>query len=311
MDQKKKVIGFIGQGWVGKHYADDFENRGFAVIRYSLEEPYRKNGEKIKEADIVFIAVPTPTTPQGFDDSILRQAVKKVGRGKTAVIKSTILPGTTESIQKENPDIYILYSPEFLTEATAAYDAANPLRNIIGLPVDSAEYRARAKEVMAILPRAPYELICFAREAEMTKYGGNNWFYFKVIFVNLLYDLAQKLGCRWEVIKEAMAADPRIGSSHLNPVHQSGTKGGEARPALKFNELHLEPVHKSGRGAGGHCFIKDFAAFHELYEKLFPDDKFSLKLLQAVRDKNIDLLLSSKKDLDLLAGVYGEDVVKK
>ncbi len=307
----KQIIGFIGQGWIGKHYADDFENRGFTVIRYSLEEPYRQNEEKIKQADIVFIAVPTPTTPKGFDDSILRQVIKKVGVGKTAVIKSTVLPGTTESIQDQNSDIYVLHSPEFLTESTAAYDAANPLRNIIGLPIDSAEYRKRAKEVMAVLPRAPYELICSAREAEIIKYGGNNWFYFKVVFINLLYDLAQKLGCRWEVIKEAMAADPRIGSTHLNPVHRSGTSGGEARPALKFNELHLEPKHKSGRGAGGHCFIKDFAAFQELYEKLLPDDEFGLKLLQAMRDKNIDLLVSSDKDLDLLAGVYGGEVMKK
>lgn len=82
-----KIIGFIGQGWIGRHYADDFENRGYKVIRYALEEPYLQNGEKIKECDIVFIAVPTPSSPEGFDDSIIRQAVKKTGKGKTVVIK--------------------------------------------------------------------------------------------------------------------------------------------------------------------------------------------------------------------------------
>ncbi len=309
--KNNKKIGFIGQGWIGKHYADDFENRGFSVIRYSLEEPYIKNEEKIKQADIVFIAVPTPTTPAGFDASILKQVIKKVGRGKTAVIKSTVLPGTTESIQKENPDIYVLHAPEFLTEATAAYDAANPLRNIIGLPVDSPEHRARAQEVMAVLPPAPYELICSAPEAEIIKYGGNNWFYFKVVFINLLYDLAQKLGCRWDVIKQAMAADPRIGSSHLNPIHQSGTSGGEARPNLKSTDLHLEPGHKSGRGAGGHCFIKDFAAFYNLYKKIMPTDKKGIELLKIMQAKNIDLLVNSGKDLDLLAEVYGDQILKQ
>ena len=306
----KKSIGFIGQGWIGKHYADDFESRGYQTVRYALEEPYIKNGDKIKECDIAFIAVPTPSTQKGFDDSILRAAIKSVGKGKIAVIKSTIMPGVTESIQKENPEIFVMHSPEFLTESTAAYDAANPMRNIIGVAVDNDEYKEKAKAVMDVLPDAVYELICNAREAELIKYGGNNWFYFKVIFINMLYDLARKHGANWETIRDAMVADPRIGSSHLNPVHKSGTKGGDARATLKFNELHMEPIHKSGRGAGGHCFIKDFAAFHEMYEKEVGDE-FGVKLLEAMRDKNIDLLVKSKKDLDLLNGVYGEDKINK
>jgi len=305
-----KIIGFIGQGWIGKHYADDFEKRGFKVVRYALEPPYDQNGEKVKACDIVFIAVPTPTTPAGFDDSILRAAVMKVGAGKTAIIKSTVLPGTTEAIQKDFPDIFVLHSPEFLTEATADYDAANPFRNIIGIPIDNEIYHGKAEEVIAVLPKAPYELISSAKEAELIKYGGNCWFYFKVIYINMLYDLAQKLGCDWQTIRTAMAADPRIGSTHLNPVHNSGQTGGEARPKLKFNELHLEPVHKSGRGAGGHCFIKDFAAFSELYEKVV-GDPVGLAALEALKDKNIDLLVQSVKDLDLVEGVYGEAAIKK
>ncbi len=307
---KEKKIGFIGQGWIGKNYADNFEERGYYIVRYGLEEPHVNNKDKIKECDIVFIAVPTPTTPQGFDDSILRQAIKSVDKGKIAVTKSTIMPGTTESIQKENPGIFVLHSPEFLTEATAAYDAANPIRNIIGLPIDNEEYRAKAQEVLDVLPPAEYQLICSSREAELIKYGGNNWFYFKVVFFNLLYDMANELGCRWETLRDAMAADPRIGSSHLNPIHKSGDRGSEARPHLKFNELHMQPVHKSGRGAGGHCFIKDFAAFSQLYKDLIGDD-LGLKVLESLKDKNIDLLISSDKDLDLLAGVYGEEAIKK
>ena len=54
---KKPNIGFIGQGWIGKHYADDFEKRGYKTVRYSLEEPYINNREKVKTCDIVFIAV--------------------------------------------------------------------------------------------------------------------------------------------------------------------------------------------------------------------------------------------------------------
>ncbi len=49
-------LGFIGQGFVGKTYADYFEKRGFEVVRYAKEAPYEKNKEKIKDCDIVFIA---------------------------------------------------------------------------------------------------------------------------------------------------------------------------------------------------------------------------------------------------------------
>ena len=76
-------IGFIGQGWIGKNYADNFEQRGFEVARYGLEAEYNGNKEKIKNCDIVFIAVPTPTTPEGFDCGILKQVIKlKISRNK-------------------------------------------------------------------------------------------------------------------------------------------------------------------------------------------------------------------------------------
>ncbi|MDD2807876.1 MAG: hypothetical protein PHW95_05165 [Patescibacteria group bacterium] len=286
-----KKIGFIGQGWIGKNYADDFEKRGFEVVRYALEEPHIHNGDKIVECDIVFIAVPTPTTPSGFDDSILRQAIKKIGKGKIAVIKSTILPGITESIQADNPDSFILHSPEFLRESSAARDAANPNRNIIGIPLDNEAYRQAAQTVLSVLPKAPFELVCPAKEAELIKYMGNSFLYLKVVYINMLYDLAKAMDCDWDIVAEAFAADPRIGGSHLKPVHASG---------------HLDSV-KSGRGAGGHCFIKDYAALTELYKKMV-DDEIGHKTLNAIRDKNIDLLVSSSKDLDLLEGVYGPEI---
>ncbi len=66
VEKKNKKIGFIGQGWIGKNYADDFEKRGFEVVRYAQEEPYIKNKEAIADCDIVFIAVPTPSTPEAL-----------------------------------------------------------------------------------------------------------------------------------------------------------------------------------------------------------------------------------------------------
>lgn len=279
-----KKIGFIGQGWIGKNYADDFENRGFPVVRYSLEEPYVKNKEKIKDCDIVFIAVPTPTTPEGFNGLIVTEAVELVGRGKIVVIKSTIIPGFTKLIQERYPDIFVLHSPEFLTESTASYDAAHPKRNIVGIPVGCDDYKAQAEKVLAVLPKAPYNKICDSTDAEIIKYGRNISGYFRVIFANILYDLAQAVGGDWETVKEAMVADPDTGPTYLNPIH------------------------KNGRGAGGHCFIKDFSAFVNLYRELLKLDKNSLNVLTSLEKKNIELLKKSKKDLDLIEGVYGKDI---
>jgi UDPglucose 6-dehydrogenase len=278
----KPLIGFIGQGFIGKNYADDFEARGYSVVRYALEEPYRQNKEKVAECDIVFIAVPTPSTPDGFDFSIAKAALSLIGKEKIAVIKSTILPGTTELLQKENPNIFVFHSPEFLREVTAAQDAARPDRNIIGIPVDNDLYRAKADEVLSVLPAAPFTKICLAKEAEIVKYAGNNFLYTKVVYMNLIYDIVQKMGCDWEVVRDAMIADPRIGASHMNPVHAGG------------------------RGAGGHCFIKDFAAMESFYKENI-GDSLGLQVLQSLEKKNISLLSTDGKDRELLEGVYGRE----
>ena len=71
----KKSIGFIGQGWIGKNYADHFEDRSFDVVRYSKEEPYAKNKSQISQCDIVFVAVPTPTTREGFSAKIVEDVL--------------------------------------------------------------------------------------------------------------------------------------------------------------------------------------------------------------------------------------------
>jgi UDPglucose 6-dehydrogenase len=206
--------------------------------------------------------------------------LENLAPGSMAVIKSTILPGTTEKLQGLFSDLYITHSPEFLVEKTAAYDAANPTRNIIGIPVENEQYQKRAQEVLAVLPAAPFTLVCSAKEAELIKYGANAFLYLKVVYANILYDLAKGLGCDYEKVREMVAADPRIGPSHL-AVADDG-----------------------GRGAGGHCFIKDFEAFIELYKNC-SGETCGQAALESWRDKNVKLLRESGKNLDLLKEVYG------
>jgi nucleotide sugar dehydrogenase len=280
-------VGFVGQGWIGKNYADDFEWRGFSIVRYGLEEPYAQNKAAILECDIVFVAVPTPTTPDGFDDSIVREAVALTKAGTIVVLKSTLMPGVTTSIQEQYPDRIVMHSPEFLREAHAAEDAAHPERNIVGIALDSEEHTAAAQKVLGILPEAPYERVMSSLEAELVKYAGNCVLYQKVVFANLLHDLTQKLGGDYEAVRDAFGADPRIGSSHLRVMHES------------------RPGEMPARGAGGHCFIKDYAAFRELYEKTLPEDARGIAALNAIEMKNVEILRQSGKDSDLLDGVYG------
>lgn len=286
-------IGFVGQGFIGKSYADDFERRGYAVVRYSLEEPYRENKNKIRNCDIVFIAVPTPTTPKGFDYRIVSKVLSLVGSGKTAVIKSTILPGTTKKLQKRFPKLYVMHSPEFLVLKQAVEDAAHPLRNIIGIAKDTKAFRARAHVVMKTLPKAPYESICRAEEAELIKYAGNFFLYLRVLFGNIIYDLADKVGTNYDVVRAGIGADPRIGPSHLQVVHDSGHTGA-----------------KRGRGAGGVCFIKDIAALADFYERSVKD-RYGSQFLRAAIEKNIDLLVTSSKDLNLLESVHGGTLIER
>jgi len=285
--KKKPLIGFIGQGWIGKAYADNFEERGYNVVRYSLEKPWIKNKDRIKECDIVFIAVWTPTTPKGFDTSYIEDVLSLVGEGKIAVLKSTILPGTTAKIQKKFPRITILYSPEFLSIVSHVHDAAHPFANLVGMPENDSKHYLAAERVMRILPRAPFSQICKSSEAEIFKYTHNASGYTQIIFFNLMYDLAEKFGANWDVVNRAIQADPLISNRYSNPVH------------------------KGGRGAGGGCFIKDFAALRSHVKKHLSHDKTAHKFLEAMESKNIELLLASKKDLDLLKGVYGKKVAQK
>jgi UDPglucose 6-dehydrogenase len=283
----KPLIGFVGQGWIGKAYSDNLEERGYEVVRYSLEKPWVKNKDKIRECDIVFIAVWTPTTPKGFDISVVESVLPLVGDGKTAVIKSTVLPGTTEKLQKKFQKITLLFSPEFLSIASHVHDAAHPFANLVGMPVTDAKHLLAAEKVMKVLPKAPYASICKSVEAEIFKYTHNASGYTQVILFNLMYDLAEKLGANWDVVHKAVLADPLISNRYSNPVH------------------------KSGRGAGGGCFIKDLSALRTHYEKYLPEDKFGARVFEAMEAKNIDLLTSTNKDFDLLEGVYGPGVLKK
>lgn len=262
MNQKEK-IGIVGLGYVGGAVQCWFESQKDQHDLY-LYDKYKKIGspEEVNKADIIFVAVPTPFDEKRklYDDSAIREVLSKIKNGKIIVIKSTVLPGSTDLFQKKYPRKTILFNPEFLRAKTANADFIKPDRQIVGFVNQKGKKAARA--IVKILPRAPFMKIVRAKEAEMIKYFGNAYLATRVVFANQIYDLCEKLGgINYNTVKECLVQDKRIGNSHF------------------------EIFHEGYRGYSGGCFPKDVKALLELAEKL----NASLELLQTADKINTKL----------------------
>jgi len=267
-------IWFIWQGFIGWNMADDFEERWFEIVRYSLDEKYKWNLEQLKTCDIVFVAVPTPTKNRKFDSSILDEAIKNTTPWQKIVIKSTIIPWTTDRLQEQYKDRYFFHSAEFLMEKSAKQNVSSPSRNIVGYTEQSKPY---AQELMNILPKS-IEIICTAKESELWKYFCNFLLTSKVLMANLVYDICQRDWINYKVIKYIAETDTRIWPSHLNISDDWW------------------------RWAWWHCFPKDVATLREYYAyKSYVWDN----LFWALEEYNIKLLTNSWKNLEITKEVYG------
>jgi len=214
---KKKKIGIIGVGYVGGALAS-------VIPKVLLYDKYKKIGsiEEVNKADIIFICVPTPWTKKiGFDPSAIEDAFSIIKGRKIIVIKSTVIPGTTEKMQKKYPHHKVLFNPEFLRQATAKEDMRDPFEQIIGYTKKS---KPVAKEILKILPKASAKFIVSAKEAEMAKYFSNVFLSTKVVFANQIYDLCQKLGINYDLVKEMARVNPRFAFSHFE-IFQDGYRG--------------------------------------------------------------------------------------
>ncbi len=254
----KKKIGIVGVGMVGGalyNYLSD-------AIPYDIVK-YPDNKQKISEADIIFICVPTPHNDTGHDLSFVREAIENIKGEKIIIIKSTVLPETTDKLQVEYSQHKFLFNPEFLVEKTAQEDFNNPDRQIIGYTKASQDL---AESILAILPRAPYQKVMPSTEAELVKYFCNTFLATKVVFANQIYDLAQKLKVDYDTVREAAAADERIGSSHLDIFYEGF------------------------RGYGGKCFPKDVRSLIQIAEELGVDSK----LWKVVEEINNKLIANNK-----------------
>ncbi|MBI5401652.1 hypothetical protein HZB05_02390 [Candidatus Wolfebacteria bacterium] len=240
MNLRKAAVGVIGLGFVGNIIFNYLKNKKFSVLGY---DKFKKIGNlaDLEKADLIFICLPTPYKEKiGSDISAIKENITFFKKPHYFVIRSTVLPGTTDDFQKKYPKHKFLFHPEFLREKTAKKDFLNPNLQLVGY---TSKTKDIAPEILKIFPKAKYNKVLSAKAAELTKFSINAFLASKVIFANQIYDLCQVLGINYEEVKNCLGNESRIGHSHL------------------------DIFHNNFRGFGGKCLPKDLKSLIYFYEK--------------------------------------------
>ena len=267
------------------------------LLRASL-----KTNDVVENSDVIFICTGTPSREDGsIDLTYIKSATEDIGSAlrntnqyKTIIVKSTVVPGTTESFVKSileeksgkkcGDEFGLGMNPEFLMEGIAMEDFKNPDRIVIGAVNDrsysmiSQLYDSFTCPIMRVSPTT----------AEMIKYASNSFLALKISFINELANLSEKIGADISQVAEGMGYDKRISPKFLRP----------------------------GVGFGGSCFPKDVKALANLakvngMESLTLNAALNVNLVQPkravthlkelmdVKDKTIGLLgLAFKPETD-------------
>lgn len=232
-------IGIIGQGFVGNAVYQKFKNY-YPIKTYDLDNSKcNSSKELVFDCDVIFVCLPTPMNEDGschvgIVENVLTELSEKTQQ-KTAIIKSTIPPGTTEGWNKKYKNkLKIVFNPEFLTEANAVNDYENQNRIILGGPKSSTSV---LKPIFKkVFPKADV-IQTPSSQAEMVKYLTNTFLSVKVAFANEMYDLCSTLDIDYDKVIEYATYDDRLGKSHWSVPGPDGDFG-----------------------FGGHCFPKDLSA---------------------------------------------------
>jgi UDPglucose 6-dehydrogenase len=186
--------------------------------------------KEVAESDYIYVCV---WTPEGDTKDLMEVCDKlsEYGARGWVIIKSTAPPETTQKIKATYPSLKLVYSPEFLTAASAADDYENPDRVVIGLTA-SLDESADAIKHLTEGYHAP-SIITTATTAELIKYSLNSYYAMKVVFANIIYDIAEACGADYESIRAAFYSDRKNVYNHFDVEH-----GGY-------------------RGYGGACLPKD------------------------------------------------------
>ena len=266
-------IGIVGNGFVGSAIMHGFILHVDDICIHD-KDPKRSTHSMEQLAinsDVIFICVPTPMSETGeCDFSIVEGVVEELSRcenidQKVIVIKSTVVPGSTEGLAIKYPQMNFVFNPEFLTERKARLDFINTARIVLGSDKPSA---ITIVEDLYRL-RFPYTKIIktdFAT-AQLIKYMANCFFATKVSFMNEMYQICDAINGDWNKAVEGFVTDGRIGNSHIDV-----------------------PGHDGDFGFGGKCFPKDLNAMIKKAESL----GISPEVMKGAWKKNKQI----RKDLD-------------
>ena len=232
---KKYNVGIIGNGFVGEAQAFAFSPVSNVKI-YDIDPNKSTSAlSDVHSCDFVFICVPTPMADGGYQDlNYLEEAFKQSTEKPVYIIKSTVIPGTTNKLIEKHPKRKITFSPEFLTERTAKLDMLTQSRIIIG---GNSKLTEKVSELYLLRFKNKNIIKTDSITAEFIKYMNNSFFATKVSIMNEFKLLSDQIGVNWEDALNGFASDGRVGDSHLNV-----------------------PGHDGQLGYGGKCFPKDVCA---------------------------------------------------
>ena len=234
-------LGIVGYGFVGKAVDYGFTKKVRKLIVDPLYTKFSLADLIQQDPSAAFISVPTPSLADGqVDDRILVAIVNTFVKQQSnilLIVKSTAPPSTFAALKANYPRL--VYNPEFLTELNSSQDFINPAVHIMGGdPADLAYVEKLYKQHSICAPCPVYKTDI--QTASLAKYAINTFLASKVVFFNQLKAIHTKTdtASRWEDFIKIVAADKRIGPSHMNV-----------------------PGHDGRLGYGGSCFPKDTRAF--------------------------------------------------
>jgi len=222
-------------------------------------------GSAIRQALVVFIAVGTPSAPDGSADlKYIREVAVTIGKNldgyKVIVTKSTVPVGTSQIInqiieEERKPDVPfdVVSNPEFLREGSAIEDFMRPNRVVIGTNSDQAIAILKDLFSPLYLIETPF-VITDVQTSEMIKYASNAFLATKVSFINEMANICEQVGADVHQVAKGMGLDGRIGPKFLHP----------------------------GPGFGGSCFPKDIKAI----ERIGREHGYSFEIVKAVSRVN-------------------------
>jgi UDPglucose 6-dehydrogenase len=223
---KRPRVGIVGRGVVGKVHQAAFLAANIETVTFDKFETQHSGPaqvEAVNSCDLVFIAVPTPSRPDGSCDvTAVEEVVGWVNR--PMCIKSTIPPGTTNRLIAESGK-QIVFSPEYTGETAFHPHKARLSTDVVAVGGlrDTAELVVNV--YTQVLGPEPVYIITDAVTAELAKYMENCFFATKVAFVAQFLLLAQSFGADFTTMREIWAADTRVGRSHSTVVGSPGFAG--------------------------------------------------------------------------------------